>query len=154
MIQRTIPRQVNLARTITRAAEQQIKMKTGMKVTLVLCPDTTAERSPEQMLSVIAAALNMDCSAYRTRSRERNYVDLRFIAAYMLRNYFPSIPLQQITVFFGGQDHTSIMNGLQRTGTLLAIGDEKFTCKYEKALKSVNKWLKKEESGYVSAISA
>ncbi len=154
MIQRTIPRQINLARNITRAAEQQIKQKTGMKVTLLVCPDNQETKTPEQMLDVVAAALSMHSSAYRVRSRERAYVDLRFICAYLLRNYFPSITLQQISVFFGGQDHTSIMNGLARTGMLLAVGDEKFTHKYEKALKSVNKWLKNEESGYVSAISA
>ena len=125
-----------------------------MRVTLVLCPTDHPSKTPEQLLAVVAGALGMDYSLYTTRSRARNIVDLRFIAAYLLRNYFPAITLQQITVLFGGQDHTSIINGLARASMLLSIEDPRFTSKYQTALKSVNQWLRKEVLGYASAISA
>lgn len=106
------------------------------------------------MLKVVAAALGMDTACYKVKSREREFVDLRFIAASLLRCFFPGITLHEITVLFGGQDHTSIMNGLSRAAMLLASGDEKFTNKYENALKSVNKWIRKEVLEFASAISA
>ena len=150
----TVPQQLNQARNITRAAEQQIMNTTGMRVTLVLCPDYHTSKTPEQMLKVVALALGMDISCYKTKSRERDIVDLRFIAASLLRCFFPGITLHEITVLFGGQDHTSIMNGLSRAAMLLASGDDRFTDKYETALKAVNKWVRKEVLEFTSAISA
>jgi len=125
-----------------------------MTVTLVLCPTDNPSKTPEQMLYVVAGALRMDYSCYKKKTRARDIVDLRFIASHLLRTYFPAITLQQISVLFGGQDHSSVINGLSKTNTLLAISDESFTHKYETALKSVTTWLRKEVSGYASAISA
>ena len=150
----TAPKQINEVRSITRSAVNQIKDKTGMEISLMLCPEYHSSRSPDQMLRIIAAALQMDVNAYKVKSRERNIVELRFIVAFFLRSYFPCITLQQITRLFGGQDHTSVMNGLSRTAMLLATGDQRFITKYETALNSVNKWLRKEVSGYASAASA
>ena len=144
----TTPAYIAKARHITRAAEQQIRDKTGMKVTLVLCPGYNPAKTPEQMLQIVAGALNMDITSYKKKTRERDYVDLRFIAAFLLRSFFPGVTLQNITVFFGGQDHTSIINGLARAGMLIATGDARFTAKYEAALRSVNKWLRKEAALY------
>ena len=149
-----LPQQLNDARHITRAAEQQIMDKTGMRVTLVLCPDYHTSKTPEQLLRIVAESLEMGMACYKIKSREREIVDLRFIAASLLRCFFPGITLHEITVLFGGQDHTSIMNGLSRAAMLLAAGDEKFTIKYETALKSVNKWIRKEVLEFASAISA
>ena len=150
----TAPKRINEARHITRAAENEIKDKTGMQITLMLCPEYHASRTPDQMLRIVAASLGMDMTAYKNKSRARDIVELRFIAAFFLRSYFPCITLHQITRFFGGQDHTSIMNGLSRTAMLIATGDNRFTTKYETVLNSVNKWLRKEVLGYASAISA
>ncbi len=153
-MQQIVSPQLTAARHITRRAEQKIKQKTGMDVNLIFCPAYDPAKNPEALLRIIAASLGMDYNCYRLKSRERSIVDLRFIAAYLLRNYFPGITLHQITLYFGGQDHTSIMNGLARAEMLLATGDERFIKKYETVLKSVNKWLRKETSGYASAISA
>lgn len=106
------------------------------------------------MLKIVAGALQMDTACYTVKSRERDFVDLRFIASSLLRCFFPGITLQEITVLFGGQDHTSIMNGLSRSAMLLASGDERFTTKYEIALKAVNKWIRKEVLEFASALTA
>ncbi len=146
--------QTSTARAITRKAEQKIKSKTGVGYNLVLCPEYLTKKTPEQMLKVVAGSLGMDTACYSLKTRARPVVELRFIAAYFLRNYFPGITLLQITHFFGNQDHTSIINGISRANTLIAIGDDQFTKKYETVLNSVNQWLRKEVLGYESAISA
>ena len=97
--------QITEARHIARSAQQQIKDKTGMQVTMVLYPSESAVKTPEYMLHIIAAALNEHPQNYKLKTRVRNIVELRFIAALCLRSNFPTITLQQIAAFFGGQDH-------------------------------------------------
>ena len=153
MIQSTHKPESN-ARKITRVAEQTIKNKTGMRVTLILLPTDHPDKTPEQMLNIIAGSLNMSPACYRKKSRSREISDLRFIGAFLLRTYFPSMTLHQISFLFGGQNHTSIMNALTRAGQMIATGNQEFTNKYLTALKAINKWLRKDMSAYASAISA
>lgn len=146
--------QINSAKTITRLAEKKIEKKTGMRVSLIAYTDHHIARSPEKMMVLIADTLGMDKSAFTLRSRARPVVELRFLTAYFLRNYFPTITLCQISALFGGQDHTSIMNGLARTAMLLEVRDESFVSKYDQVLKAVNQWLRKESIDYATAICA
>lgn len=96
------------------------------------------------MLHVIALALDMNPELYRKKNRARDIVDMRFIASVMLRQFFPALTLQQIAAYFGGQDHTSVMNGISRAHSLIYARDNSFTSKYNTALKSVNAWLKRD----------
>ncbi|MBC7552535.1 MAG: hypothetical protein H7257_01005 [Taibaiella sp.] len=146
----SIPQQISEARHIARAAEQQIKNSTGMVVRLMLCPEYHRTKSPEELLQVVAAALGMEVKDYATKCRTRPYVDLRFIAANLLCSHFPAITLLQITVFFGRQHHTSILNGLERVRALIAAGDPRFMAKYETAQAAVNRWVRKESTGKVT----
>lgn len=136
--------QITEARHIARSAQQQIKDKTGMQVTMVLYPSESGVKTPEYMLYIIAAALNEHPQNYKMKTRVRNIVELRFIAALCLRSNFPTITLQQIAAFFGGQDHTSIISGITRAYDLIYAGDEKFIKKYKAALAAVNLWLKND----------
>lgn len=145
--------QVNSLRNITRTAERSIEKKTGMRVSLIAHTDHRFARTPERMMNIIAATLDMNADTYMVKSRKREIVELRFLAAYLLRSYFPTITLQQISMLFGGQDHTSIMNGLVRARTLLEINDEIFSHKYLLALAAVNQWLS-NDTEYGSAICA
>jgi chromosomal replication initiation ATPase DnaA len=132
------------ARLIARTAQQKIKNKTGMTVNVLLCPESlNVIKTPERMLHVIAIALNMGHECYKKRSRERNIVELRFIAATLLRAHFPHITLQQIAAFFGGLDHSSVISGLTRANDLICTGDLRFIDKYNTALRCVNTWLQK-----------
>lgn len=137
----TATQQITDARHIARTAQQQIKDKTGMDVTMLLYPSQNTMKTPERMLHIIAAALNENPHNYKLRTRVRNVVELRFIAAMFLRSNFPTITLQQIASLFGGQDHTSIISGLARAYDLIYIGDERFVKKYKAALAAVNSWL-------------
>jgi chromosomal replication initiation ATPase DnaA len=129
------------ARHITRAAEQQIRTKTGMRVTLVLCPSDNPLKSPEQMLRVVARSLNTSPEVFQEKNRKRQVVEVRFVAALLLRYYYPTITLKQIGLLFGGQDHTSIMNALTRAQNLLYTNDVVFTAQYKHALNTVNQWI-------------
>jgi len=147
-------KQISTARRIVRSAQQLIKNRTGMRANLLLCPVENTLKTPRQMLQVIAIALNMSPDCYAMKSRIRNIVELRFIAALLLRSYFPKITLHQVAILFGGQDHSSIISGVARAHNLIYTGDERFIAKYNTVLKSVNLWLQREGSEYASAASA
>ncbi len=139
----TAPQQITDARHIAGSAPQ-MNDKAGMQSAISLYPVENTGKTPEHMLHIIAAALNEHPATYRLKTRIRNVVELRFIAALCLRSNFPTITLQQIAAFFGGQDHTSVINGLTRAYALIYAGDESFTKKYKAALAAVNLWLRND----------
>jgi len=130
----TAPQQTTDARLIARTAQQQ----------MVIHPSENTVKTPEHMLHIIAAALNEHPATYKLKTRIRNVVELRFIAALCLRSNYPTITLHQIAAFFGGQDHTSVINGLTRAYALIYAEDESFTKKYKAALAAVNLWLRND----------
>jgi len=145
---------INAARHIARSAQQKIRNRTGINVSIMLCPTDNEVKTPERMLKIIAMALGMSGECYRMKTRERPVAELRFIGAHFLRMHFPKITLFQIASLFGGLDHSSIISGLVRANNLIYTGDLRFIEKYNIALKSVNQWLKREESDYELAASA
>ncbi|MBA3828663.1 MAG: hypothetical protein H0X33_06985 [Taibaiella sp.] len=133
--------QINAARHIARAAEKQIKTTTGMRIKVMLC--TTEDRKgPQQMLQTIANALGMCADCFTEKTRKREVVELRFLSSLLLRKFYPRVTLMQIAAMYGGQDHTSIINGVTRASNLLDTNEPTFTGKYYKALNTVTKWLK------------
>jgi len=141
-------RQISTARHIARAAQKQIRNRTGMKIDLMLYGDNDLVKTPERMLKVIAIALEMSPDCYKMKSRLRIISELRYIGALFLRRNFPMLTLYEIGSLFGGQDHTSVISGITRAYELINTGDVKFINKYNKALQSVDLWLQKEVSGY------
>ena len=139
---------VSTALSIARSAQRTIKRKTGMRVTLLIYPTEETVRTPEYMLHVIARALGMQPHCFRLKSRKKDIVELRFIGSMFLRMNFPSVTLHQIAWLFGGLDHSSVVSGLARANNLIFTNDQRFIDKYNKVLKSVNQWLRREESGY------
>jgi chromosomal replication initiation ATPase DnaA len=98
-------------------------------------------KTPEHMMEVIAGALNMSASCYSMRSREREIVELRFLASMFMRTHFPYTTLQQIAALFGGLNHSSVINGLARAYDLIYTGDSLFISKYNAARKAVDAWM-------------
>jgi chromosomal replication initiation ATPase DnaA len=113
-----------------------------MRITLVLSLYGNGTKSPDKMLEVIAAASHMQYDYFKTKTRKREIVELRFMAALLLRKYYPNITLKEIARLYGGQDHTSVMNGLARANELLDINDPVFTYKYQNAVYAINRWIK------------
>jgi chromosomal replication initiation ATPase DnaA len=133
--------QINQARQIARIAEKQINVQTGLRMKIMLYPGEDKKR-PEEMLHIIAKTLGMVDDCYTLRSRRRDIVDARFISTLLLRRFYPKVTLKQIAAFYGGQDHTSIMNAITRGSNLLETHDIVFTKKYNQALNAVLIWLK------------
>lgn len=104
-------------------------------------PTERANATPQRMLHVIALALDMNPEGYRMKTRVRSIVEMRFIASVFLRQYFPALTLQQIAAYFGGQDHSSVINGISRAYALIHTRDSQFLTKYNTALKSVTAWM-------------
>ncbi len=131
-------------RPIAMMAEQQVKERTGMSISVLQYPTELVNKTPQRMLHVIALALDMSPECYRMKTRVRSIVELRFIGSLFLRQHFPALTLQQIAAYFGGQDHTSVINGLARAHNLIYVRDSNFIKKYNTAIKSVNTWLRRE----------
>lgn len=83
--------QMDTARHIARSAQRKIKSKTGMRIAIMLCPNENNYNTPEAMLEVIATALGMSPKCYRMKTRTRDVVEMRFIAALLLRMHFPGL---------------------------------------------------------------
>ena len=136
--------QISTARHIARVAEQKIRANTGLRISLLLFPNDTARKRPEHMLRLVANALNIGYEHFTRKTRKRETVELRFIGALLLRRFYPDVTLKQIGALFGGQDHTSVINGISRAYNLLETNDIVFCTKYNKALNTVNLWLKEQ----------
>jgi chromosomal replication initiation ATPase DnaA len=136
--------QISAARHIARSAQRRIKEKTGMRVNLLLCPGESPDKTPEDMMGIIALTLGMSDTCYRMKTHSRNIAELRFLCTVFLRRHFPAVTLNQIASLYGGKDHTSILYGLKRAYNLIYTGDLKFMKKYNQAQKAVNIWLRKE----------
>ncbi len=137
------PRPANTVR-LTRTAHHRPDTHTGIGVTLQLYPASHMRKTPERLLQIAALALDMAPSCYLMKTRTRNVAELRYIGALLLRSHFPKVTLNEIAAFFGGMDHSSIMSGMCRANKLICTGDDRFLKKYNKALNSVNIWLRKE----------
>lgn len=125
-----------------------------MNVDMLLYSNDNLVETPQKMLKVIAISLGMSPDTFRVKSRMRDISEMRFLGAIFLRRHFPMITLQQIASLFGGQDHTSILNGIARAHSLIYVGDLRFITKYKTVLNSVNLWLRREVSVSASVISA
>ncbi len=116
----------------------------NMRMALVLSVYGNGTKSPDKMLQVIASTLQMEYGYFQTKTRKREIVELRFLASLLLRRYYPNITLKQIAQLYGGQDHTSVMNGLARANELLDINDPVFCFKYLSAVTAINGWIKEQ----------
>ena len=109
---------------------------------IMLIARTHPQHSPLAMLRIIAVRLGFEPSCFQSRSRAREVVDLRFLGAFVLRQYYPTITLKQIAGYFGGKDHSTVINAITRAQELLATGDDLFTRQYITAISAINLWLK------------
>ena len=131
----------NSAQHIAIPAPSPVNEGKGMSIAFLQYPTETVNSTPQRMLHVIALALDMNPECYRMRTRVRHIVELRFVASIMLRQYFPALTLQQIGGYFGGQDHTSVINGISRAHELIYIKDASFIKKYSAAMRAITSWL-------------
>ena len=121
--------------------EERIKLETGLKIRLYMSSATQQVIKPEELLVVVAHSLGMNPDNYSKKSKKREVVTLRFLASLFIRQYWPKYPLKDIAELFGGQDHTTIINGLNSGANYLDTGDEQFTTKYNIVKEAVENWM-------------
>lgn len=137
--------QINQAHAIMRKCEETIHIETGLKVVLNMSPAELVGMTPEDMLVIIVLSLGMRMDDYSRKCKKPNVVTLRFLAATFLRHYWPKLSLKKIASYFGGQDHTTIVNALKTSAIWLDNGDSVFTSKYYIVKEAIEKWLKQNE---------
>lgn len=93
--------------------------------------------SPEQILDIVSDVLCKPQSVFYVKCNKRDAVDARCIAAVLLYNN-TSRTLVEIGQLFGGQDHTTIMNLLNRYQARKDTNDTQFMYKYNKCEQKVN----------------
>lgn len=133
-------KQMNIVARILEEAEDEIRQRTGMDCKVMLVRSDLNDESPREMLNVIAAALNENPEGFQYKSKKQELVDMRFIAANLLKKIFPRITLTEIGELFGGQDHSTIVNSLQQATTLIDNKDTEFCYKYNIASAAVQEW--------------
>lgn len=141
--------QVNAVNTILCAAEAEIRQITGLDMRVIVVsrvPDLKSLISPEAMLSVIANALEMQYSDYQVQTRKREYLHLRQLGCYFLKQYFgDKLTLTQIGDKAGCYDHTMALHSIQTVDNKIRAKDCVYYKKYEFALEAVTQWMSDEK---------
>jgi chromosomal replication initiation ATPase DnaA len=136
----TTVKQIAMAHRLSGPADK----KPGMQVNLITQKNAAVLKMAEEMLCITAMAINMSPEMYKIKSRVRCIAELRFLGALLIRQNFPLVTLHQIAYLFGGQDHSSVINGIQQAYRLIKVKDLAFLTKYEKAQAAVAAWLQKQ----------
>lgn len=137
--------QLNQAHNIMAECEEKIYLETGLKIRLNMSKATQQVIKPEEILVVVAQSLGMRMEDYTKPTKKTAVVNLRFLAALFIRQYWPKYPSKDIGKLFGGQDHTTILSGLKTGANYLDTGNEQFTTKYNIVKEAVENWIKSYE---------
>ena len=71
---------------------------------------TTGELTPEKICSVVADYYNISLENLKGKKRNKEFVEPRQMAIYLICELLPDIPLGSIGMFFNGRDHTTIIH--------------------------------------------
>lgn len=135
-------RQEEQVRSIISDAISRIIVVTGNKdVKLALYSGNKVNKSPVDMLAVIAEALGMCYEDYAAVTREVEFVELRRIAVMCLWEYYKNLTYKQIATLVGGCEHTTIIHHIKKAQDMLQTKDIAFTTKYNKAIEAAALWL-------------
>lgn len=74
--------------------------------------------TPELIRSTVAAHFRTDVETLQSRRRDRNTATARHVAIYLTREMTP-LSLPQIGGLYGGRDHTTILNSIERIESAL-----------------------------------
>ncbi len=69
---------------------------------------TTSELTPEKICEIVADYYNISLENLKGKKRNKEYVEPRQMAIYLICEMLPDIPLVSIGMFFNGKDHTTI----------------------------------------------
>ena len=78
----------------------------------------TRQRTPEEMLTEIAAYFGLAVDALRGKSRQRELVTARQVAMYVFRE-LTDLSYPAIARLFGGRDHTTVIHAVDKIQRLM-----------------------------------
>lgn len=135
-------KQLEIVTKILRDAQDEILERVGMNCRVVLCRTDLNNKTPQELLNVIAATLDVNPEQFAYNTRRVDIVELRRIGAFFLKRVFPLITLQEIGKLFGGQDHTTISSALKQAQNMIDTKDPAFFDKYNAVVVAVDEWVR------------
>lgn len=132
-------------RKVLEEATIKLRWITGHQDIRVTVYYGTGDRSPQAMLSVIAATLNMSPDDVYVKSRSAQYVELRRICAICIYRLYEHMSHPRIGELMG-VDHSTVHHMIEAGEGYLAHpqAHEQFVQKFENAYKTAETWLKGE----------
>lgn len=132
---------INTINSILCMAEAAILDQTGIKMRLLIMNGAPKRKgTPEDLLTVIAASMEMMYQDYCHPSKRFEYSRLRSLGVHFLRVYFPKMSLKMIGEYMGGMDHSSIIYYLKKVQKLIDEGEQYFMQDYDNALTVITQW--------------
>ena len=83
--------------------------------------DPATPITPESIRSTVASHYRTDVETLQSRKRDRNTATARHVAIYLTREMTP-LSLPQIGALYGGRDHTTVLNSIERINQ--ALGED------------------------------
>ena len=105
---------------------------------LVGTNELSTQLNEQKIINVVADYYNLTPSQLTGKSREAQVALARHIAMYIIRNMIQDVSWSKIGDMFGGKDHTTVMNGVQKVDKLLKTDEplKQAVEELEKRLKS------------------
>jgi len=66
--------------------------------------------TPEKICEIVADYYNISLENLKSKKRNKEYVEPRQMAVYLICEMLPDVPLASIGMFFNGRDHTTIIH--------------------------------------------
>lgn len=76
-------------------------------------PNKAEQVTPETIISSVALYYGIDVAKIQSKSRSRDILNPRYVAMYIMKEMIETITLEGIGLYFGGKDHSSVINGLK-----------------------------------------
>jgi chromosomal replication initiation ATPase DnaA len=135
-------KEMNIVFQAMQLAREYVRKNTGLRIDVSI-NTIEVHGTPQKMMDIIAEAIEEDKERYNDRTKQRRSVELRAIAAMLIKDTYRT-KHEDIAKLFGEPhyDHSSVSNMLNTGRDLLESGDQNFTTKYQKAQREVMLWLK------------
>ena len=104
----------------------------------LLMPDKAKNIKPEAILFEVAAHYKLTVEEIKTDKRKRPFPEIRFMCYQLMKENVTGITLKEIGAYWGGKDHSSIINGIKMFKNYLDTETE-YRQHYEAILKRLEK---------------
>lgn len=130
---------INAINAIACMAEKEILNQTGLNMRVIVVGART-EKKIEDLLGIVANALGMTMADYGVSTKQRSYVDMRYLACYFLKQYYPEMTLADMAKLVGYKLHTDALNAIQMVERLKRTDGRGFRDVYDIVLNAVTQW--------------